>query len=85
MAKANDKSSTIDWIWLRDALALAVPALRVGGTGERAAEEWLAAGELPWSCMSWEGLDAEGIARLEQENRVSIVGPHYSIGCVPRG
>ena len=26
------------------------------------------------ACMSWWGLDAEGIARLDQENRVSIVG-----------
>ena len=28
-------------------------------------KEWLAAGKLPWSCMLWKGLDAEGIARLE--------------------
>ena len=38
MAKADDATSTIDWIWLRDDLALAVAALRVGGAGKRAAD-----------------------------------------------
>jgi hypothetical protein len=74
MAKANDKSSTIDWIWLHDALMLAIPRFGSVVLAEIRLKEWLAAGELPWSCMQWDGLDAEGIARLDQENRVSIVG-----------
>ena len=73
MAKANDKSSTIDWIWLHDALMLVTP--HFGSVlAKIRLQEWLAAGELPWSCMQWDGLNAEGIARLDQENRVSIVG-----------
>ena len=28
--------------------------------------------ELPWSCMSWKGLDAERIARLDREQRELI-------------
>ena len=74
MAKANDKSSTIDWIWLHDALMLAIPRFGSVVLAKIRLKEWLAAGELPWSCMQWDGLDAEGIARLDQENRVSIVG-----------
>ena len=31
--------------------------------------EWLAAGKLPWSCMSWNGLDAEGLAEKRREKR----------------
>ena len=73
MAKANDKSSTIDWIWLHDALMLAIPRFGSVVLSKERLTEWLAAGKLPWSCMSWWGLDAEGIARLDQENRVSIV------------
>ena len=69
MAKADDTSSTIDWIWLREALALAVAAL---GSVELAKErliEWLAAGKLPWSCMSWKGHNAEEIAKAKQQLR----------------
>ena len=73
MAKANDKSSTIDWIWLRDALALSVKALGSVALAKELLRKWLAAGKLPWSCTSWKGLDAEGIAWLEQESRVGIL------------
>jgi hypothetical protein len=65
MAKAGVKSTT--WIWLRDALALVHVAV---GSLELAKElliKWLAAGDLPWSCMSWKGLDAAGVAKLERE------------------
>ena len=72
MAKADDTSSTIDWIWLRDALELAVAALGSVVLAKERLKEWLAAGKLPWSCMSWEGLDAEGIAKLERESRELI-------------
>ena len=69
MAKADDTSSTIVWIWLRDALELAAAALGSVALAKELLTEWLAAGKLPWSCMSWKGLDAEGIARLEQQNQ----------------
>jgi hypothetical protein len=72
MAKADDKSSTM--IWLRDALALAVRAFGSVVLAKERLREWLAAGELPWSCMSWNGLDAERIARLDREQRGWIVG-----------
>jgi hypothetical protein len=71
MAKADDTSSTM--IWLRDALALAVRTFGSVVLTKERLREWLAAGELPWSCMSWKGLDAEGIARLDRENQESIV------------
>jgi hypothetical protein len=29
--------------------------------------EWLAAGKVPWTCMSWKGLDAKGLAKLKRE------------------
>ena len=72
MAKADDKSSTM--IWLRGALALAVRAFGSVVLAKERLREWLAAGELPWSCMSWNGLDAERIARLDREQRGWIVG-----------
>jgi hypothetical protein len=70
MAKADDTSSTM--IWLRDALALAVRAFGSVVLAKERLREWLAAGELPWSCMSWKGLDAERIARLDPEQRELI-------------
>jgi len=73
MAKAGDTTSTVDWIWLRDALALAAAPFGSEVLAKLRLREWLAAGELPWSCMSWEGPDAEGIARLDRQNRESIV------------
>ena len=69
MAKACDTTSTIDWIWLREALALAVAALGSVALAQERLIEWLAAGKLPWSCMSWWGLDAEGIAKADQQLR----------------
>ena len=59
MAKANDKSSTIDWIWLHDALMLAIPRFGSVVLAKERLTEGLAAGKLPWSYMSWWGLDAE--------------------------
>jgi hypothetical protein len=65
MAKANDKSSTIDWIWLHDALMLAISRLGSVVLAKALLTEWLAAGKLPWSCMAWKPRDLEGIAGLE--------------------
>ena len=67
MAKADDTTSKIDWIWLREALELAVATLGSVELAEERLMEWLAAGELPWSCMAWKGLSAEEIAREEGE------------------
>ena len=67
MAKAGEATSTTDWIWLREALALAVAALGSVALAKERLQEWLAAGKVPWFCMAWEGLDAEGIAKLQQE------------------
>ena len=67
MAKADDTSSTIDWIWLREALALAFAALGSWVLAKEQLTEWLAAGKLPWSCMSWRGLNAEGLAEKRRE------------------
>ena len=57
MAKADDTSSTIDWIWLRDALGRAAPPPGSVALAKERLREWLVAGELPWSCMDWEALD----------------------------
>ena len=64
-------SSRSDWVWLRDALDLAAVALGSRALAKERLTEWLAAGKLPWSCMSWEGLDAAGIAKLRQELRAA--------------
>jgi hypothetical protein len=66
MAKADD--ALADWTWLRDTLALAVAALGSEALAKERLTEWLAAGELPWTCMQWNGLDAEGIAKLKQKS-----------------
>ena len=66
MAKADNSSSTIDWMWLRDALALAAARFGSVALAKKRLREWMASGRLPWSCMSWKGLDAEGIATLDQ-------------------
>ena len=63
MAKADDTTSKNDWIWLRDALALAVKRLGSVALAKERLIEWLAAGKLPWSCMSWKGLGCGGPGR----------------------
>ena len=40
-------------IWLREALALAVTVLGSVALADQRLREWLAAGKVPWSCMSW--------------------------------
>jgi hypothetical protein len=74
MATADDTSSTIDWIWLSDALVLAGRSFGTAVLAKERLREWLASGQLPWSCMSFEGPDADDIARLRREERESIVG-----------
>jgi hypothetical protein len=56
-------------MWLRDALALAAARFGSVALAKKRLREWMASGRLPWSCMSWKGLDAEGIATLDREQR----------------
>jgi hypothetical protein len=69
MARADDTFSTIVWIWLREALDLAAASLGSMALAKELLIEWLAAEKLPWFCMAWKALDAEGIARLEKQIR----------------
>ena len=80
MAKTDD---TIVWIRLRDALTLAAAAFGSVALAKEQLTEWLAAGKVPWSCMSWRGPDAEDIAKLKQENRENSVGSTFLVG-IPR-
>jgi hypothetical protein len=73
MAKADHTSSTFDWIWLHKALELAAAPFGSEVLAKERLRAWLANGQLPWSCMSWEGPDADDIARLEREDRESTV------------
>jgi hypothetical protein len=77
MAKANDKSSTIDWIWLRDALKLAISRFGSVALAKALLREWLATGKLPWSCMAFKTLDAEDIAALENAQSDGIIPFRY--------
>lgn len=74
MAKPNKTSTTVVWIWLHDALMLAVSTFGSVVLAEERLRAWMASGQLRWSCMSFEGPDAEDIARLRQEEKESIVG-----------
>ena len=75
MAKADDTTSKIDWIWLREALELAAKRLGSVELAEGRLIEWLAAGKLPWSCMSWKGHSAEEIAKAKQQLKGAYI-PH---------
>ena len=83
MAKADDTSSTIDWIGLCDALVLAAARLGSLALAKERLREWLAAGELPWSCMWWKGLDAEGLASFEQQRRELIAWGVVPVSIMP--
>jgi hypothetical protein len=69
MAKPDDKSSTTDWIWLHDALVLAAECFGSAALAKERLMEWLATGKLPWTCVSWKGLDAEGLAEKKREKQ----------------
>jgi hypothetical protein len=60
----RDTTNTPDWIWLREALALAVAVLGSVALANERLREWLAAAKVPWSCMSWEGRPRKGITSL---------------------
>jgi len=73
MAKADDTSSTIHWIWLYDAYKKAVSCFGTEVLAEMQLRKWMASGQLPWFSMSFKGPDADDIARLEREDRESEV------------
>jgi hypothetical protein len=74
MAKANNTSTTVVWIWLHDALVLATKALGSEVLAKERLRGWMARSQLPWDCMLFEGLDADAIARLREQAKGSIVG-----------
>jgi hypothetical protein len=67
MAKAGDRDSTE--ILLREARALVAASVGSAALAKKLLTEELAAGRLPWTCMRWEGLDDEGLAKLHQSHR----------------
>jgi hypothetical protein len=44
---------------------LAIPRFGSVALAKERLTAWLADGKLPWNCMAWDGLDAEGLARLD--------------------
>src|SRR5262245_5589234 len=77
MAKANDNSTTIDRVWLRDALILAISRFGSVALAKALLREWLATGKLPWSCMAFRTLDAEDIAALENAQSDGVIPFRY--------
>jgi len=75
MAKADDTSSTKVWIWLREALELAVTALGSVALAKERLKEWLAAEDrlLPWYCIEWKGHTAEEIAEAAEQLREGYI------------
>jgi hypothetical protein len=69
MAKVDHTFSTFDGIWLCDALELATVRLGSKALAKERLREWLGGGNLPWSCMGWKGLDAEGLAKRRREKK----------------
>src|SRR4029079_5834692 len=77
MAKADDASSTIDWIWLSAALVLA--AVPYGSPlAKELLVHWMATGDLPWACEWWKPRDAERLARWEERRRELEGWGHFS-------
>lgn len=74
MAKSNSTSTTVVWIWLHEALALATKACGSEVLAKERLTEWMASGRLPWDCTSFEGPNADDIARLREEEKELEVG-----------
>jgi hypothetical protein len=75
-AKAEDATGAADWIWLREALVLAVAALGSEALAKRRLREWLASAKVPWDCKEWEGPDAAAMATLKRKREEkSIFSP----------
>ena len=89
MAAADDASSTIVWISLRDAFAALKLALSAYGSETLAEEllvQWIGTGKIPWDCELWEGPNAEWIAGWEEFNsqlkfrRLAVASPAWRKG-----
>jgi hypothetical protein len=74
MAKPNNTSTIVDWIWLHDALVRATETFGSVVLAKDRVTGWMANGQLPWDCMSFEGPDADRIATLREDEKKSIVG-----------
>jgi len=72
MAKAGEATSTVDWIWLLDALREAKKVLGSQTLAQTRLREWLATGQLPWTCISWEELDENGAIKRLREHEASL-------------
>ena len=70
MAEADDKFSTIYWIWLFDALQEATKVLGSQALAKGLLKEWLATGKLPWTCTLFVELDEQGLAKARRENEI---------------
>jgi hypothetical protein len=66
MAKADDTSSTIDWIWLFDALQEAKEVLGSEALAKALLKEWLSTGQLPWTCTLFVELDEQGLVKARE-------------------
>ncbi|MBB4261412.1 MULTISPECIES: hypothetical protein [unclassified Bradyrhizobium] len=60
MVKASGKTNAIHWIWLNEALQEATRVLGSKRLTRKRLNQWMATGELPWSCMSLDLLDGKG-------------------------
>jgi hypothetical protein len=77
MAEPDDTSSTIDSIWLRDALTMAAGALKSEVLAKGLLTAWLGSGELPWSCLVWKAPSAESIATMRQVVDAGMLSIRY--------
>jgi hypothetical protein len=75
MAKAAKTIS--DLIWLRDALKVAAAALGSDKFAKAQIRQWLASGALPWDCLLWQALDADGIAKMQRH--LDAIGVMHTI------
>jgi hypothetical protein len=74
MAKAL--KTIADGIWLKEALRIAAEALGSEKFAKAQIRQWLASGALPWDCLVWLALDADGIAKTQRYlNSLGVVHP----------
>jgi hypothetical protein len=65
-----------DGIWLKEALRIAAEALGSEKFAKAQLRQWLASEDLPWDCLMWQALDAEGIARTQRHlDSIGVVHP----------
>jgi hypothetical protein len=79
MATAGDTISTLDWIWLREALKLTVAVIGSVARAKELLVEWLAAGKLPWKCMSFKEVDEIWGFRLRARAAWGVLDPQIAL------